>query len=54
LPQPTAHLPAALAGLPLDGRGLLDRIGELQQATLLHDICKTQEQGLIDTEQFAN
>jgi hypothetical protein len=47
LPSPPEHMPRALAGSPLDGRGLLGRVGEWQQATLLHDICETQEQGLI-------
>jgi len=47
LPSPPEHMPRALAGSPLDGRGLLGCVGAWQQATLLQNICETQEQGLI-------
>jgi hypothetical protein len=47
LPSPPEHMQRALAGSPLDGRGLLGRVGEWQQATLLHDIREPQEQALI-------
>jgi len=51
---PLEHRERALAGSPLDGRGLLGRVGAWQQATLRHDIREAQEQGRIGTEDCAH
>jgi len=51
---PLVHMERALAGSPLDGRGLLGRIGAWQQATLRHNLREAQEQGRLGTEDGAH